>query len=183
MIYEAKEFIVKDNLKVVVKTPEIEDAARVLEFIRKAAGQTNFLLSSPDDYKFDVEKEEKFIEDNRKSNNYFLVVEVDGEIVGDFGLNLNRHEKDKHRASIGIAIDEKYWDKGIGSLLFDEAERIAREMGTIEQLELGVNSDNSRAKHLYEKKGFEYTGRIPRAMKFEDGSYHDEEFMVKYLDK
>ena len=181
MIYEAKEFTVKDNLKVVLRTPDVKQAPEVLDFIKNAADQTDFLLSSSEDFNFTVEKEENFIESCREGNDYFIVVEVDEKIVGDCSLNFNTHLKDRHRGKIGIAIDEAYWNRGIGSLLFDEMIRLAEEKDGIEQLELGVLDNNERAKHLYESKGFEYIGRIPRAIKQKDGTYHDEEMMVKFI--
>ena len=182
MIYETKEFTVKDGLKVTLKTPERADAEQLLDFIRRAAAQTPFLLSTPEDYaSFTVEKEGDFIDSNREGPNWLITVCVDGEIVGDCSLSFNRHVRDRHRASIGIGIDEAYWNKGIGSLLFDEMIRLARETEGIEQLELGVNCRNERAKRLYEKKGFVKTGAVPRAMKQPDGTYDDEEMMVRYL--
>lgn len=181
MIYEAKEFTVKDGLKVVFKTPEKSEAKELLDFIRSIAGQTEFLLSSPEDRKFDLAGEEQFIESYRDNNSWFIAAYVDGKIIGDCGLNFGSHMKDKHRGNIGIGIDREYWNKGIGSLMFDEMIRIARETEGIEQLELGVNNRNLRAKHLYQKKGFEFTGSIPRALKLHDGTYCDEELMTKFL--
>ena len=61
MYYQAKEFTAKDNLKVVLKTPEVTEAADLLEFIRRVADQTPFLLSSSEDFNFPVEKEEAFL--------------------------------------------------------------------------------------------------------------------------
>ncbi|SFQ49689.1 Acetyltransferase (GNAT) family protein [Lachnospiraceae bacterium XBB1006] len=56
----------------------------------------------------------------------------------------------------------------------------AKENG-MEQLELGVFSDNDRARHLYQKYGFKEYGVNPRAFKLQDGSYRDEIIMVKML--
>lgn len=182
MIYEEKEFVVKDGLKVVLKTPDKSEAKQVLDFMIKVCGQTDCLLSSVEDKKMSVEDEEKWLEKNIEGEDVFICAYVDEKIVGDCSLNYNRHSKDKHRGRVGIVIDKDYWNKGLGSLLFDEMIRLAKKSG-IEQLELGVNSANERAKRLYKKKGFEYTGKIPRALKLKDGSYYDEEFMVKFLEK
>lgn len=38
---------------------------------------------------------------------------------------------------------------------------------------------NNRAKSLYERVGFEETGKNFRALKYDDGSYRDEYRMVK----
>lgn len=181
MIYEAKEFTLKDGLKVILKTPEVKEAEALLLFIMEAADQTDFLLSSSEDFRMDVEKEEKFIEGYSENGDYIIAAYVDGKIVGDCGLTFNRHVKDRHRSSVGITIDREYWNRGIGSLMFEEMTRLAKEKEGIEQMELGVISTNERAKHLYAKYGFEKTGVIPRAIKLKDGSYLDEELMTKFL--
>ncbi|MDE7286034.1 MAG: hypothetical protein K2N55_04205 [Lachnospiraceae bacterium] len=48
-----------------------------------------------------------------------------------------------------------------------------------EQMELGVVEGNDRAKALYERFGFEATGKTPRALKYDDGSYKDEYTLIK----
>lgn len=181
MIYESRRFSVKDGLEVELKTPERKDAQQLLEFIRNLVSQTPFLLSTVDDLSMTVEQEADFIENNRAGDVWFLCVYVDGKIVGDCHISFNKHEKDKHRANVGIGIDEAYCNKGIGSLLFDELIRLAEEKNGIEQIELGVFSSNLRAKHLYEKKGFKYYATVPHAFKQKDGTYEDEELMIKYL--
>ena len=41
--------------------------------------------------------------------------------------------------------------------------------------------DNPRARHLYEKLGFQEQGRTLRAFRLKDGTYRDEIQMVKFL--
>lgn len=52
----------------------------------------------------------------------------------------------------------------------------ARKMG-YEQIELGVFSDNEKAKRLYEKNGFQVWGKNRNAFKLKDGRYFDEIIM------
>jgi len=181
MIYSKKEFVVKDNLKVVLKTPEINEADKLLSLINDLCGQTDFLLSSPEDRSTSVEDEQKWLKDNIEGKDYLIVAYVDSKMIGDCSLNFFRHIKDKHRCCIGIAIDQAYWGKGIGSLMFDEMINIASNTPGIEQIELDFVEGNDRAKHLYETKGFKVTGSIPRAIKQKDGTYFDEYHMVKFL--
>ena len=57
---------------------------------------------------------------------------------------------------------------------------IARSLGCT-QFELIYVDGNYRAKGLYEKCGFVEVARIPNGVKFDDGSYADDVYMVKKL--
>jgi putative acetyltransferase len=52
----------------------------------------------------------------------------------------------------------------------------ARNSGVVTRIELDVYVENARARHLYEKFGFEVEGRRRRAI-FRDGQYHDDLIM------
>jgi RimJ/RimL family protein N-acetyltransferase len=52
--------------------------------------------------------------------------------------------------------------------------------GQVEQVMLSVITENERARHFYEKMGFEPYGLERRALRIGD-RYYDEEFRVKYL--
>ena len=56
----------------------------------------------------------------------------------------------------------------------------ARRVG-YEQAELEAVSGNVRAIALYESLGFETYGTLPRNMKYKDGSYADNVWMMKRL--
>ena len=186
MIYKAKEFILKDGSKAIFKTPEVSDAKQLLNNIITTANSTDYLLTSEEDfakYVEDISFEENFIRNNRESNNWLIAAYIDEYLVGSCSLDLHFHKKDKHRATIGIAIQKPYWDKGIGSIFFDEMIKIAKTLEGIEQIELDVAANNERAKHLYTKKGFVKTGDIPHQLKLDDGTYIDGELMVLFLNK
>ena len=50
-----------------------------------------------------------------------------------------------------------------------------------EQIELGVFSDNEKAKALYKKYGFEVWGNTKNAFKLKDGTYRDEIMMGRMI--
>ena len=52
----------------------------------------------------------------------------------------------------------------------------------VEQVELGVYSDNDRARHMYRKMGFREYGMNPRAFKLKDGTYRDEIIMANIFE-
>ena len=186
MIQPAHEFILKNGLKVTVKSPDVSDAKKLLDNVTNVAASTPFLLSEPEDYdKYyqDMKLEENFINYSINNKDYLLCVYLDDEIIGNSMLRFNSHLKDKHRVNIGIAIQKEYQGIGIGSLLFDIMIDLAKQSEGVEQIELGVIKGNEKAKRLYLKKGFVKTGDIPHELKLKDGTYLDGETMVLFLNK
>lgn len=183
MIYQRKEFVLKNGTKLILKSPEQSDAKMLLNQIVKTTSQTDYLLSTPNDFDEDISKEEEFISRFNESNDYLICAYVDGIIVGNSALKFLKHAKDKHRAKVGIAIMKEYWGLGIGSIMFDEIIDIAKNTSGIEQIELdgGVIAENKRAISLYTKKGFVKTGTIPHELKLNDGTYLDGILMTLFL--
>ena len=106
---------------------------------------------------------------------------VDGEIVGNCDLTFYGSMKICHRATIGIAILQKYWNLGIGSAMFEELIAAVKAHGGIDFMELGFIEGNERARHLYEKFGFRIVAETPNAFKLKDGRMLKEFYMQKYL--
>ena len=184
MITQPKEYVLKNGLKVVVKTPEIEDALNLVNHIIAVAGSTHFLLSEPKDfqkYLDDIDLEKELLKQYREGKNYMFAVYLDGKIIANSNLTFCNHIKDQHRSRVGIAVQKEHWNIGIGTILFKEMIETARNTPGIEQIELGVISDNERAKHLYEKMGFRKVGTLPHQLKLPDGTYYDEDMMVLFL--
>ena len=57
---------------------------------------------------------------------------------------------------------------------------LAKQMG-YEQMDLEVVDGNAQAQALYRKCGFIESGRRHNALKFDDGTYHDEILMYREL--
>ena len=79
-----------------------------------------------------------------------------------------------HSAYIVVGIFSEYRGKGICKVFFRRFDFWAEEM-KVSRLELTVICENSVAKHLYEKNGFE----IERKSVLVDGKYLDEFYMAK----
>ena len=187
MIYKEKEFTLKNGIKVILKSPEISDAQKMVDCIIDITRTTDYMNGIPEDYQVyldDMKKEEAFLEGhNNSDNNYMIAVFYKDIIIGSCALNFGNMIKTKHRGTIGIGIRKQYRGIGLGSILFDEVINIAKNREGVTQLELGVIKDNFAAKRLYTSKGFVKTGDVPRAIRLKDGTYLDEELMVLYLDK
>jgi len=176
MIFQPKAITLKNGKKAILKTPEISDAAGMLAYIKKACGETDFLLRTPEEWEaVTLEKEEKWVKTQRESKNTLAITcFIDGEIAGNCEISFRSGTKTRHRAVIGIAVLQKYWNLGIGSAFFREMIAAAEAHEGTEIVELDFIEGNSRARALYEKFGFRITGMIPNAIKQRDGSYKNE---------
>ena len=185
MIFEAKQITLKDGRTAVLKTPCVEDAEKMLNYIKRSCGETDFLIRYPEDWKgITIESEEKWVEGLRASPTALAIAcYIDGEIAGNCEINFNQTIKMSHRASVHIALVKKYWNLGIGSAMFRELMAVAEAKSGVEIVELEFVEGNDRARVLYEKFGFKIVGERPNAFKLKDGRLLKEYFMQKDLRK
>ncbi len=182
MIFEEKKLILKDGREAIFKTPEIEDAERMLDYIIKASGETDFLLRYPEEWDcMTIEQERAWVTRLRESDDIVAIAcFIGGKIAGNCEINFRSGIKTGHRSSIAIAILKDYWNLGIGSAMFCEMIAAAQKHGT-KIMELEFIEGNDRAKHLYEKFGFKIIAEIPNAIKLKGDRYLSEFRMQKYL--
>lgn len=169
--------------KLVFRHAEKEDAEMLLPYLKRVCGETRFLLRYPDECRdMTVEQEEGFISGHTDSEKACLILaELDGEYIGNASFDkAGGSRRAAHRAEIGIALYLDYTGMGIGKKLFALVLELIEQCG-YESAELTVVEGNHRAIHMYESFGFVETGRIPKANKYDDGTYADDIFMVKVL--
>ncbi len=185
MIFEDKQITLKDGRTAILKTPCIEDAEKMLNYIKKSCGETDFLARYPEEWNsVSVESEEKWVRNLRESQSALAITcYIDGEIAGNCEINFRGGIKTSHRATVAIAILKEYWNLGIGSAMFAELIAAAEERPEIEIVELEFVEGNDRARALYEKYGFKIVGERPNAFKLRDGCLLKEYFMQKELKK
>ncbi len=138
----------------------------IIGVVNLTHSQTDFLLSYPDENRFDVEQERQFLMEKEESENEIeLCAVVDGRIVGTAGIEaVGKKDKIKHRGEFGISIEKSSWGMGIGSALLAASIECAKAAGYV-QLELSVVSENHRAVSMYERAGFREYGRNPKGFR------------------
>ena len=183
MIIQDIPFVLRDGRSALLRSPRAEDAPEMLAFFTRASGETEFLLSDPETCRdYSVEREETLLRELGEAENAaMLACLVDGKIVGNCQITILKGRKQRHRATVAIAILREYWGQGIGTRMFRELIRLAEEREELIQLELTFIEGNSRARALYEKMGFRITGVKPNAFRLTDGSLRGEYTMVKPL--
>ena len=139
------------------------DAQAVIDNFNLTHGETDYLLTYPDENGFNVEQEGKFLKEKAESKNEVEILAVVNQtVVGTAGVDaVGTKFKLRHRADFGVSVAEEYWGLGIGGALLDACVECARAAG-FAQLELDVVADNARAISMYRKAGFVEFGRNPR---------------------
>lgn len=184
MVFKEIDFHLKDGRNALLRSPCESDAEEMLQFIVRASGETDYLMKYPEEYAdFTLEEEKSFIFEAFKDPNRIMIAcLVNGKIAGNCQISFCTGLKDRHRASVAIALLKEFWNLGIGTRMFEEMIRIAREREGVRQIELDFVEGNSRARGLYEKMGFRITGVKPDAVRMKDGTFANEYMMIKMMD-
>lgn len=112
MVFKEKEFKLKDGREALLRSPCEDDAKEMLQFIIKASGETDFLMKFPEEFaEFTLEQEKDFIrEDYCNQNGMMISCLVNGKITGNCQISFRIGMKDRHRASVAIALLQEFWN-------------------------------------------------------------------------
>lgn len=143
------------------------------------------LLLFPDNYGSDYKEEnakpklafEHFIE--QQAPGRFIYGAFDGDmLIGICGFAREESEKSRHRGTIiQMYVKQEYSGKGIGLKLLKATIEAAFALAGMEQLVLGVITNNIPAIKTYEKAGFIIFGTQHNYLKLNDGNYLHQHFM------
>lgn len=139
------------------------DGQAVLDNFNLTHGETDYLLSYPDENSFDAAQEGRFLKEKAGSENEIeILAVVDDAVVGTAGISaVGRKYKVRHRAEFGVSVAKEYWGLGIGQALLEACIDCAKAAG-FQQLELDVVAENTRAVSMYKNAGFVEYGRNPK---------------------
>jgi ribosomal protein S18 acetylase RimI-like enzyme len=176
------EYELKNGQILIVRNPEIGDEQGLINLMKIVDSETKFLAREPGEFNLTLEQEREFIKNSiNNRNRLFLIGEIDGKIIADCSVGvISNNMRFLHRAAMGIAVCKDHWNKGIGKKLMQECIKWCKEEG-IEQLELEVVTQNNRAVSMYQDLGFQIYGTKKHAMKYGDGTYADEYYMILFL--
>ena len=173
-----REILLKDGRRCLLRHGTAEDGQAVLDNYNLTHGETDYLLTYPDETAFDADAESRFLLEKAESEREVeLLAVVDGELAGSAGIHaLGDKCKIRHRADFGISVCKAYWGLGIGRALTEACIECAKA-ADYSQLELEVIADNSRAVALYQSLGFTEYGRNPKGMLSRVSGYQELVFM------
>ena len=104
-----------------------------------------------------------------------------GEMLGAFYLKPNWPGRARHVANAGFMVAPEWRNKGLGWLLGATMLQYAKELGYRSVLYNLVFAENQTTRRLWRKLGFVEIGRIPGAVRKNDGTYQDALIMWRSL--
>lgn len=158
-------------IEIVVRPAINCDARAILGLLQQVGRETDYLVTGPKGSSYTIDQQRQLLEEYQKApRSILLVAEVDDQLVGIANVSALDQNRQSHVAEVGVALVQEYWGYGVGSILVEETIRFARH-SSIEVLTLEVVAQNQRAIGLYEKFGFELTGRHSKRLKVEYAYY------------
>lgn len=167
----------KEYIEVRYRKLETGEAEKFWELMNTLDFETSFMMYEPGERTKNLESLEELIKRAEKGIDFLVVAEINTELVGYLLAQRGEFHRTEHTAYLVAGIREKYCDRGIGTQLFERLNIWARE-NKIRRLELTVMCGNSRARHLYEKSGFNIEGVKKNSLQV-NGKYVDEYYMAK----
>jgi RimJ/RimL family protein N-acetyltransferase len=155
-----------------------EDSAELLQLQHRLDQETSYMLLAPGERQTGLQQVEEMIAGFAGADSSILIgAEADGRLAGYLSVRGGSVSRNRHSAYIVIGILQQYQGMGIGSGLFNEMDRWAKNSGMV-RLELTVMKHNERAVALYTKHGFEIEGLKKKSL-LVDGEWVDEYYMSK----
>ena len=119
--------------------------------------------------------------DIEKANHLFLVVDVDGEIVGYSRCAGSQLKRSAHHVEFGVCVLKDYWGYGMGTYLLNESIKWADSNG-IKKITVRVIETNTTAIRLYRRHGFNIEGILKKDKLLSDGNYYNTVLMGRFIE-
>lgn len=169
------------KLDFIIRQANINDTQALIDLKLNYLNDSKTIPLTLDEYPNDFDNELHLIETlTQEENSTLLVATIDNKIVGNLDIFGNQRKRLYHTGIIGMGIHNDWQNKGIGSLLLQNAIDWSTNNKHLEILTLEVYASNKVAVHLYEKFDFEHSGRVHNFF-HQDGMYLDKLNMVNYL--
>ena len=167
--------------QVVIRVARPEDAAALLDYIRRVAGETEFFIIEPDEFPSEDEEPKRIQDYLDHPGKLFLLAEADGNIIGSLSFENGRYRRVAHRGEFGIGVCKEWRGQGVGTALLRTCLAWAEANPIIEKICLGVFASNEKAIRLYKKFGFAEQGFASKEVKRGPGEYVDAVQMYRFV--
>lgn len=181
----ARRFQLNNGQWCALRSPEPTEAAQRMAFMHCVNAETDFMARGASDSPAGEALVAGVIADQLDDDSALEIAAwADDRMIacGGIGRAAGAYPRKRHRAQLGVAVLREYWGLGLGTAILCVLIDAAPGMG-YSQIELSVVSGNTRAIKLYRRLDFCEIGRIPDALRLDDGRRLDELMMVLKLEK
>jgi RimJ/RimL family protein N-acetyltransferase len=178
MIIKSTDIILKNKETVSIELCSVDDAEELIKTVKKYLADSEYLLTSPNEFDPSPEQERSWIRSFMENENSLLLIAKKGnKIIGNIDITGGKREMTKHTAIIGMGILKEWRNTGLGTALLNKGIEWAKQNPQLEILWLQVFAQNTPAITLYKKAGFEVSGIQKRFFKSKDNIYFDNVIM------
>lgn len=150
------------SLHYLIRSAVEKDAKNLSEVRLQIDGETENLEREKGEAYIDETGFQQLIKDDTESNNnLFLVVEVNGRIVGFSRCQGNNLKRNAHKVEFGVCVLQEYWGYGIGTNLLKESINWADANG-IKKITLNVLETNVKAIMLIKNTALKWKGSFKK---------------------
>jgi RimJ/RimL family protein N-acetyltransferase len=168
---ETFETKIKDGSTISLRNGTPEDSSNYLEYVKKVIETSPYVITEPDEFESDLEKQKSWIKTYNESDSSILIAAIkDGKIIGNIDFNSrSSRRRIAHRGSFGMGVSQEFRNKGVGKVLLSSLiEWCKKDDNPIEKIDLGVLSENKPGIALYKSFGFKQEGFVEKAVKVGD---------------
>lgn len=154
------------------------DDAKELVALHDTLAKQHAFVPTVIDRRYEKEWMEFWLRDERRCYEV-LLAKHKGKIVGNFWIGHMDDQERAHNAGFGVAVLDKYVNKGVGTALLQKAEKWARKQ-KCRQIRARVVVENERAVFFFLKRGFTFEALKQQSYGV-DGRYLNENVLIKRL--
>lgn len=146
-----------------------EDRASLLQFARSLPADDLLFLS------MDITQPEAvdaWIREIESGRTVTILAEADGALLGHGTLNCNNLTWSRHLGEIQLLINPAFRGKGLGNLLADEINSVARAKN-LQKIVARMASEQQGARQVFERLGFNVEALLTDYMIDRQGRTHD----------
>ena len=104
------------------------------------------------EYIYEKDEVDKYVQSKSAKGYILLAIMYKNDVIGE--IRFKKVDNDLHE--IGIVLkDDRYKNRGIGSIAIEKAIVYAKNVLKINRLEASILLNNKRSQHVFEKNGFE----------------------------
>jgi RimJ/RimL family protein N-acetyltransferase len=171
-----------EKIQTIFRYPKKSDAKACLKMINSVRREAEYLGQRRMET---LKSERKWLKDRlsemRKRKGIFLLVEIEGELIGSASVLPGTYEASDHVGTFGIVLAEKFTGFGIGTRLGKKTLELAKKETKFKLVDSTHFSKNRRSAKLHKKLGFKRYGRFPNECRLKKGGYDDSIWLYKQI--